>query len=132
MDWFTVVLAGDSAGDSGVSGSDGENINPVTEVGQNPPVQERPAGLSTDMFVPFLFPALLIGVFYFLILRPQRKRDKETKEMLAGLKVGDKVASIGGIIGTISALKDDTVTLEVGADKTKLQFERAAIKGIKG
>jgi preprotein translocase subunit YajC len=66
-----------------------------------------------------------------MIIRPQRKRDKQTKEMLAGLKVGDNVVTIGGIIGTISQIKDDTVTLEVGADRTKIKFERSAIRGIK-
>ena len=47
------------------------------------------------------------------------------------MKVGDNVVTIGGIIGTISQIKDDTVTLEVGADRTKIKFERSAIRGIK-
>jgi preprotein translocase subunit YajC len=78
-----------------------------------------------------LFPVLLIAVFYFIAIRPQRKREKQTREMLAALKVGDQVVSIGGIIGTVCAIKDDTVTLEVGADKTKLKFERSAVRGLK-
>jgi len=73
---------------------------------------------------------VIIFVFYFLLIRPQKKREKETKEMLASLKVGDKVASIGGIIGEIVKIKDDTVTIETGADKVKIKLERAAIRGI--
>ena len=79
-------------------------------------------------FLPF---AAIIGVFYFMIIMPQKKRDKQLKEMLAALKVGDNVVTIGGILGTICTIKDDTVSLEVGADKTKIKFERSAIKGLK-
>ena len=75
--------------------------------------------------------ALIIGVFYFMIIRPQKKRDKQLKEMIAALKVGDDVVTIGGVLGTVCTIKDDTVTLEVGADKTKIKFERSAIKGLK-
>ncbi|OQB15553.1 MAG: preprotein translocase subunit YajC [Firmicutes bacterium ADurb.Bin193] len=90
-----------------------------------------PAGIPTNELISSLaFPVLLIAVFYFLLIRPQKKREKQTREMLAALKVGDTVVSIGGIIGTISAIKDDTVTVEVGADKTKLKFEKSAIKGL--
>lgn len=74
---------------------------------------------------------LIIGVFYFMIIRPQKKRDKQLKELLAALKVGDDVVTIGGVLGTICTIKDDTVTLEIGADKTKIKFERSAIKGLK-
>ncbi|NLB80056.1 MAG: preprotein translocase subunit YajC [Clostridiaceae bacterium] len=89
-------------------------------------------GIPTAGLVQSLgLPVLLIAVFYFMLIRPQRKRDKQTKEMLAALKVGDQVVSIGGIIGTIFSIKDDTVTIEVGADKTKIKFERSAIKGIR-
>lgn len=78
-----------------------------------------------------LLPVLMLVVFYFLLIRPQRKREKQTKEMLAALKVGDRVVSIGGIIGKIAAIKDDTVTLEVGADRTKIVLERSAIRGVR-
>lgn len=89
------------------------------------------AGIPTAGLTQLVLPILLIVVFYFMLIRPQRKRDKQTKEMLASLKVGDKVVSVGGIIGSISSIKDDTVTIEVGADKTKLQFEKNSIKGIR-
>ena len=74
--------------------------------------------------------AVLILFFWLFIIRPQRKRDKQTRVMLAAIKVGDKVTTIGGIIGTVAKIKDDTVTIEVGADKTKIVFERKAIASV--
>lgn len=53
-------------------------------------------------------------VFYFLLIRPQKKKDKKVKEMLAALKNGDRVCTIGGIYGTITSIKDDTIELSVG------------------
>lgn len=89
-------------------------------------------GIPIDGLIQSLaFPVLLIAVFYFILIRPQKKREKQTREMIAALKVTDEVVTIGGIIGTISAIKDDTVTIEVGADKTKIKFERSAIKGLR-
>ena len=72
----------------------------------------------------------MIAVFYFLLIRPQRKKDKQVKEMLANLKVGDRVCTIGGIYGTVVALKDDTVTIAVGAAKTQLVMARWAIRSV--
>jgi preprotein translocase subunit YajC len=74
--------------------------------------------------------ALMIVGVYFLIIRPQRKRDKENKEMLASLKVGDNVTTIGGVCGKIVNIRDDVLTLEVGKDKVKLVFERWAIRDV--
>ena len=72
----------------------------------------------------------MIAVFYFLLIRPQRKKDKAGKDMLAALKVNDRVTTIGGIHGTIVGIKDDNVTLAVGADKVKLVFARWAIRSV--
>ncbi|MED9958675.1 MAG: preprotein translocase subunit YajC [Christensenellales bacterium] len=80
--------------------------------------------------ISFLPMVLIIVVFYFLLIRPQRKKDKKVKEMLAALKVGDRVTTIGGIHGTIMGIKDDTITLGVGAEKTKLVFARWAIRNV--
>ena len=73
---------------------------------------------------------LIIVVFYFMLIRPQRKKDKKVKDMLAALKVNDRVTTIGGIHGTIVGIKDDNVTLAVGADKVKLVFARWAIRSV--
>lgn len=80
---------------------------------------------STGMIIYFV---VIIAVFYFLLIRPQKKQEKRTREMLAALKVGDEVISIGGIKGKIRKIKDDFVVIETGADKTPIEFERNAIK----
>jgi preprotein translocase subunit YajC len=72
-----------------------------------------------------------IGIFYFLLIRPQQKRDKELKEMRANLKVGDEVVTIGGLVGKIFNVTEDMVTVEVGGDKTRLHVEKWAIGKMK-
>lgn len=71
----------------------------------------------------------MIGMFALMII-PQRKREKKIKDMLAAIKVGDRVRTIGGIYGTVSALRDDIVTLTVGPDKVRLVFARGAIANV--
>ncbi len=72
---------------------------------------------------------LVFLIFYFLIIRPQNKRQKESKQMLESLKKGDRVVTIGGIRGSITSLKDDVVVLKVD-DTTKIQFSRSAISSV--
>ena len=78
-------------------------------------------------FVPMI---LIFVVFYFLLIRPQRKKDKEAKAMLDNLKVGDRICTIGGIYGTIVRIKDDVLTIEVGEQKTQLVFARWAVRNV--
>ncbi len=79
-----------------------------------------------------LFPILLIFVFYFLLIRPQKKREKQINEMRNNLKVGDKVVTIGGINGKIIKIKDDKITIEVGADKVRIEMMRWSISSKDG
>lgn len=72
---------------------------------------------------------MLIAMFAIMII-PQRKRDKKIKEMLASIKVGDRVRTIGGIYGTVSAIRDDVITIMVGPDKVRLVFTRGAIANV--
>jgi preprotein translocase subunit YajC len=72
---------------------------------------------------------LVFVIFYFLIIRPQNKKQKETKKMLASLKKGDRVVTIGGIHGSITSIKDDTVTLKIDSS-TKMTFSRSAISNV--
>ena len=72
----------------------------------------------------------MVAIFYFLLIRPQRKKDKQVKDMLAALKKGDRVCTIGGIYGTIEHIKDDTITLAVGKDHVNLVFARWAIRSV--
>ena len=86
---------------------------------------------TTAALLSTLFPfILLIVVFYIMIIRPQRKREKQTKEMLASLKVGDNITTIGGICGKIVRIRDDILTIEVGTDKVKLVIERWAVRSV--
>ncbi len=89
----------------------------------------EPGGIAAIIasLAPFI---LMIVVMYFLLIRPQRKKDKENKQMLASLTVGDNITTIGGICGKIVAVRDDVLTVEVGADKVKLVFERWAIRDV--
>ena len=78
-----------------------------------------------------LAPMLLIFVvFWFMLIRPQRKKDKQVKEMLNNLKAGDRICTIGGICGTITGIKDDTITLSVGRDNLTMVVARWAIRSV--
>ena len=84
-------------------------------------------GLGSIMsFLPFI---AIIAIFYFLIIRPQNKKQKETQKMLSALKKGDKVVTIGGIHGTITSVRETTVVVKVD-DNTKLEFSRSAVSSI--
>lgn len=73
---------------------------------------------------------LIFVVFWFMLIRPQRKKDKQVKEMLNNLKAGDRVCTIGGIYGTIVGIKDDTVTLSVGRDNLSMVIARWGIRSV--
>ncbi len=83
-----------------------------------------------DMIPTLLMMAAMIGIFYFMLIRPQRKKDKAVKDMLAALKTGDRICTIGGIYGTIASIKDETITLYVGAQKTQMVVARWAIRSV--
>lgn len=70
---------------------------------------------------------LMIAVLYFLMIRPQQKKQKEEAKMRANLRVGDELTTIGGIKGRVVSIKDDTVTIETGNDRTKIVFVKDAI-----
>ena len=72
---------------------------------------------------------VIILIFYFLIIRPQKKRDKEAKDMIAAIKKGDKIVTIGGIRGTVAVVKDSTVIIKVD-DNTRIEFNKNAISAV--
>ena len=74
---------------------------------------------------PFI---LLIGVFYFVLIRPQQKRDKETQKMRNSLQVGDEIITAGGIVGLVVTIKEDTVVIETGGDRSKIRIKRWAVQ----
>ena len=70
---------------------------------------------------------VMIAVFYFLMIRPENKRKKAIMEMRNSLKVGDEITTIGGITGTICALKENTLVIETGADRVRLEITKWAV-----
>ena len=87
---------------------------------------EVATGISSGFASYGILIIVMIAMFALMII-PQRKRDKKVRNMLASLKPGDRVRTIGGIYGTISSIKEDVVTLTVGPDKVRLVFARGAI-----
>ena len=75
---------------------------------------------------------LLFAVMYFFMIRPENKRKKQAEEMRNGLKKGDVITTIGGIVGIVCAIadKDDTLVIETGSDRTKIRFRRSAISSV--
>jgi preprotein translocase subunit YajC len=103
-----------------------EAAAPAADAGAATADHSSPASLIS-MFLPMV---LIIGVFYFLMIRPQRKKDKKIKEMLANLKAGDRIVTIGGIYGTIKGLRDDSVILTIGHQNTEMIVARWAIRNV--
>ena len=73
---------------------------------------------------------ILMVVMLVIMIVPQRRHEKKVKEMLAAIKVGDRIRTIGGIYGTVTSVRDDIVTISVGPDKARLVFARGAIASI--
>ncbi|RCX13829.1 protein translocase subunit yajC [Anaerobacterium chartisolvens] len=73
---------------------------------------------------------LMFGLMYVILILPQRKKEKKTREMLNALKVGDNVTTIGGVMGRVVNIKDDEITIESGVEKTKVKFKRWGIKEV--
>jgi preprotein translocase subunit YajC len=71
--------------------------------------------------------ALIIVAFYYFLIRPQRKREKETQQMRKSLNEGDEIITIGGIYGKVVNIKEDLITVEVNADKAKIKIARWAV-----
>jgi preprotein translocase subunit YajC len=92
-----------------------------------PATDPNSASSLLSMFLPMI---LIVAVFYFLMIRPQRKKDKKVKDMLGNLKAGDRIVTIGGIYGTIKGLRENDVILNVGRGDTEIVFARWAIRNV--
>ncbi len=93
------------------------------------PLLQEGQGSSGSLFITIAMVGLVLVVFYFLIIRPQNKRQKQVQSMLATLKKGDKVLTIGGMQGVVTTVKDLSVTLKVD-ENTKLEFQKSAIASV--
>lgn len=91
------------------------------------PVETNTFAALLTTFLPLI---LIFVVFWFMLIRPQRKKDKQVKEMLNNLKAGDRVCTIGGIYGTIVGIRDDNVTLSVGRNNTEMVIARWGIRSV--
>lgn len=99
----------------------------ATAAGTDVPAEMNPTAALLTTMLPMV---LIFVVFYFFLIRPQRKKDKKVKEMLNNLKAGDRICTIGGIYGTIVGIKDDTVTLSVGRDNLSMVVARWGIRSV--
>ena len=86
---------------------------------------------TTESYISLFFTlALMLVMLYFMIYRPQKKQEKKDAAMRAALEIGDQVTTIGGVIGRVVAIKDDTFVLETGADRVKIRFTKNAISSV--
>ncbi len=86
----------------------------------------NPTGQLVSTIVTF---GLVFVIFYFLIIRPQNKKQKDMQKMIAGVKKGDKIVTIGGIHGVVAAVKETTVMVKVD-DGTRIEFSKSAIASV--
>lgn len=70
---------------------------------------------------------MMLAIFYFMLIRPENKRKKEAEEMRSSVKNGDKITTIGGIIGTVVNVKDDKLVIETGADQVRIEIAKWAM-----
>ena len=106
----TMFLAVAVSADTGTTGTAQQEVSPLYQV--------------LSLVIPF---ALLAVVFYFFIMRPQKKQQRETQQMRDSIARGDTVVTAGGIVGIVITVKDDMVLLESSGDKTKIQVQKWAI-----
>ena len=102
-------------------------VDTVSTTAVDQATEPTPWWSSLLSFAPFI---LILVVMYFLMIRPQQKKQKEEQKMRNNLRVGDELTTIGGIKGRVVSIKDDTIVLETGNDRTKIQFEKWAIQTV--
>ena len=86
---------------------------------------------TTESYISLFFTlALMLVLLYFMIYRPQKKQEKKDAAMRAALEIGDQVVTIGGIVGRVVAIKEDTFVLETGSDRVKILFTKNAISSV--
>lgn len=84
------------------------------------------AAAGGGMSMIFMLVAM-VAVFYFMMIRPENKRKKEAEAMRSALKVGDKITTIGGVVGTVVDVKDDKFVIETSADRVRIEFQKWAL-----
>jgi len=85
---------------------------------------------GANMITTVVMLVAMIGIFYFFMYRPQKKQEKETASMRDSLQVGDEITTIGGIIGKIVSIKDETVLIETSNERNKIRILRTAVRNV--
>ena len=80
-----------------------------------------------EMFSTIAMVVVMLAIFYFMLIRPENKKKKELEKMRSELSVGDQITTIGGVIGTICAVKDESIVIETSADRVRVEFAKWAI-----
>ncbi len=86
-----------------------------------------PATPAGGMGSTIIMLVIMLAIFYFMLIRPENKRKKEAEEMRSSVKTGDKITTIGGIVGTVVNVKDDKIVIETSADQVRIEFAKWAI-----
>jgi len=87
-------------------------------------------GGANSAIVMVIYIVAIVAFFYFFMIRPQKKQEKEAAALRNSLEVGDEITTIGGIIGRVTHIKDDVITIETGADRNKIRVRRSAISTV--
>ena len=85
---------------------------------------------TTSMLVTFVPLIGMVVLLYFFMIRPQKKKEKQAADMRNSIEVGDGITTIGGIVGRVASIKEDTFVLETGSDRVKMRFKRLAIQDV--
>ena len=88
------------------------------------------AGFDLSGILPIVLIIVMFVAMYFFMIRPQKKQEKETNDMRNNLKVGDEITTIGGIIGKVVSIKEETVMIETGHDRMKIRILRSAVRSV--
>ena len=111
-----IIRAGETAGATGAGTGTG--------------TPEDMMGTMMGSYASIALLVLMFIVFYFILIRPQRKRDKELKEQMSKLSVGDRVVTIGGLVGFVANIKDNEITISTSAANTLVTFTKSAISSV--
>lgn len=86
-----------------------------------------PAGAGASMGSTLVMMVAMIAIFYFMLIRPENKRKKEAEQMRSAVKKGDKITTIGGIVGTVVDVKENNIVIETSADQVRIELAKWAI-----
>ena len=86
--------------------------------------------MNQQLIMSLIYIVALFAIFYFLFIRPQKKKDKELKEMRDSLAVGDTIVTIGGIVANVAKIEEETVVIEFGPSRTKMPIQKWAIGSV--